>query len=42
VLFGDTSDGLWYRDLIRDQVPVEALRDGLAFGRGFARLAEAA
>jgi cation transport ATPase len=25
-----------------EQVPVEALRDGLAFGRGFARLAEAA
>ena len=42
VLFGDTSDGLWYRDLIRDQLPVEALRDRLAFGRGFARLAEAA
>ena len=29
-------------ELIREQVPVEALRDGLAFGRGFARLAEAA
>ncbi len=41
VLFGDTADGLWYQDLIRSQTPIEALRDGLAFGRAVA-MSEAA
>lgn len=33
VLVGDTSDGLWYLDLIRSSVPVARFRDELAFGR---------
>ena len=33
VLFGDTADGLWYLELIRSGVPIEAFRDDLAFGR---------
>lgn len=41
VLFGDTADGLWYQDLIRSKTPIEAFRDGLAFGRNVA-LSEAA
>ena len=32
VLFGDTSDGLWYLDLIRSGAAVAAFRDDLAFG----------
>lgn len=32
VLFGDTSDGLWYLDLIRSWAAVAAFRDDLAFG----------
>ena len=36
VLIGDTSDALWYLDLIRSGRPVSALRDGLVFGRAFA------
>ncbi len=35
VLLGDTADALWYLDLIRSGVPIAAMRDGLAFGRGF-------
>ena len=33
VLFGDTTDGLWYLDLIRSGTPVTPFRDELAFGR---------
>jgi nitrite reductase (NADH) large subunit len=33
VLFGDTADGLWYLDLIRNGAPVEKFRDDLIFGR---------
>jgi nitrite reductase (NADH) large subunit len=33
VLYGDTQDGLWYFDLIKRGVPVDAFRDVLAFGR---------
>jgi nitrite reductase (NADH) large subunit len=33
VLFGDTTDGLWYLELIRSRVSIEAFRDDLAFGR---------
>ncbi|MCC7254197.1 FAD-dependent oxidoreductase, partial [Hyphomicrobium sp.] len=36
VLVGDTSDALWYLDLIRSGRPVSGLRDGLVFGRAFA------
>jgi nitrite reductase (NADH) large subunit len=36
VLFGDTADGLWYFDLIRAGVSIEAMRDDLAFGRALA------
>jgi nitrite reductase (NADH) large subunit len=36
VLFGDTADGPWYLDLIRSGAAIEALRDGLMFGRMFA------
>jgi nitrite reductase (NADH) large subunit len=33
VLFGDTADGLWYLDLIRQARPIGAMRDDLMFGR---------
>jgi nitrite reductase (NADH) large subunit len=36
VLFGDTTDGLWYLDLIRSGADIEAVRDDLAFGRAVA------
>jgi nitrite reductase (NADH) large subunit len=41
VLFGDTSDGPWYLDLIRSGVSTEKFRDDLMFGRALAA-AEAA
>lgn len=36
VLFGDTKDGLWYLDLIRSGVSIEAFRSDLIFGRALA------
>ncbi len=36
VLYGDTSDGLWYLDLIRSGVRIEKFRGDLAFGRALA------
>jgi nitrite reductase (NADH) large subunit len=36
VLFGDTSDALWYRELMCARTPIAPLRDGLAFGRALA------
>ena len=36
VLFGDTADGLWYLDLIRSGISVEAFRDDIVFGRALA------
>ncbi len=33
VLFGDTEDGLWYLDLIRQGVSIERIRNDLVFGR---------
>jgi nitrite reductase (NADH) large subunit len=36
VLYGDTTDGLWYLDLIRSGTPVKGLRDSLVFGRALA------
>ncbi len=41
VLYGDTADGLWYADLIRQQTPVDDMRALLVFGRELA-LREAA
>lgn len=32
VMYGDTADGLWFYDLIRDHTDVCDLRDGLIFG----------
>ena len=39
VLFGDTGDALWYRDLIRQQAPVAPIRSWLAFGKAYAEAA---
>jgi nitrite reductase (NADH) large subunit len=36
VLFGDTVDGLWYLELIRSGVSIQAFRDDLMFGRAMA------
>jgi nitrite reductase (NADH) large subunit len=36
VLFGDTTDALWYLDLIRTGLPTGAFRNELAFGRALA------
>jgi nitrite reductase (NADH) large subunit len=36
VLFGDTTDGLWYLDLIRSGANIDAIRNDLAFGRALA------
>jgi nitrite reductase (NADH) large subunit len=36
VLFGDTTDGLWYVDLIRGGGSVEPMRDDIIFGRALA------
>jgi len=39
VLFGDTADALWYRDLIRQQAAIAPIRGSLAFGRAYAEAA---
>jgi nitrite reductase (NADH) large subunit len=36
VLFGDTADALWYRDLMCARTPIAPFRDRLAFGRALA------
>ena len=36
VLFGDTADGLWYLDLIRSGLPIDAIREDIIFGRALA------
>ena len=36
VLYGDTQDGLWYADLIRQGTAIDAMRPLLAFGRQLA------
>jgi nitrite reductase (NADH) large subunit len=33
VLYGNTSDGLWYLDLIKSRADITAMRDDLIFGR---------
>ncbi|NJO21610.1 MAG: NAD(P)/FAD-dependent oxidoreductase [Sphingomonadales bacterium] len=39
VLYGDTSDALWYRQLIGQRTPVAAIRGALAFGKAYAEAA---
>jgi nitrite reductase (NADH) large subunit len=41
VLYGDTSDGTWYLDLIRSGQSIARFRDDLAFGRALALRAAA-
>ena len=36
VLFGDTTDALWYRDLMCARTPIAPFRDRLVFGRALA------
>ncbi len=33
VLYGDTQDGPWYHELMRDEVDISSFREGLVFGR---------
>jgi len=40
VLFGDTGDGLWYQDLIRGGVSIDAFRGDLMFGCALAERAK--
>ena len=42
VLYGNTADGPWYVQLMRDKIDVAAFRDLLVFGRTFAEQAGAA
>ncbi|MDP3007905.1 MAG: FAD-dependent oxidoreductase [Methylococcales bacterium] len=39
VLYGDTVDGAWYQELLEQQTPLAALRDGLIFGKTYAESA---
>ena len=39
VLFGDTADALWYRDLVAQRTPIAAMRAALAFGKAYAEAA---
>ncbi len=39
VLYGDTSDALWYRHLISRRTPVAGIRSTLAFGKAYAEAA---
>jgi nitrite reductase (NADH) large subunit len=39
VLFGDTGDALWYRDLVRQASPIAPVRAVLAFGKAFTEAA---
>jgi nitrite reductase (NADH) large subunit len=39
VLFGDTGDAFWYRDLIRQSTPLTKIRSLLAFGKAHAEAA---
>jgi nitrite reductase (NADH) large subunit len=42
VLVGDTSDALWYLELIRNQKPIAGIRTDMMFGRSLATRSEAA
>jgi nitrite reductase (NADH) large subunit len=35
VLYGDTTDGNWYQELIEQKTPITDLRDGLIFGKAY-------
>jgi nitrite reductase (NADH) large subunit len=35
VLYGETTDGNWYQELIEQQTPITELRDGLIFGKAY-------
>ena len=39
VLIGDTGEAVWYRELVRQQVSVAAIRGALAFGKAYAEAA---
>jgi nitrite reductase (NADH) large subunit len=39
VLVGDTGDAAWYRELMRQQISVAAIRSALAFGKAYAEAA---
>lgn len=39
VLYGDTADQLWYRELVERRSRIDALRPALPFGRAFAEAA---
>jgi nitrite reductase (NADH) large subunit len=39
VLFGDTAEALWYRDLIHQQTAIARIRASLAFGQAYAEAA---
>src|SRR5262249_49769138 len=39
ILLGDTTDSLWYRELMRSRAPIAAHREMLAFGRAYAEAA---
>lgn len=36
VLYGDTSDGAWYFQLLRENADISSMRDSLIFGQAFA------
>ncbi len=42
VLVGDTSDALWYLELIRGREPIAPVRRDMMFGRALALPAKAA
>jgi len=42
VLYGDTTDALWYLELIRTREPVARIRKDMIFGRALALAAKAA
>jgi nitrite reductase (NADH) large subunit len=42
VLVGDTSDALWYLELIRSQKPIARIRADMMFGRALALPSKAA
>ena len=36
ILYGDTTDGLWYLDLMKSGTSIGGMRDDLIFGRALA------
>src|SRR5262249_55280982 len=39
ILLGDTTDSLWYRELLRTRATIAPYREMLAFGRAYAEAA---